>query len=102
MGALVFKTDQYRKSRGGYSRWLEIRCRKCKNVIAIYQKDGPGNLRRLYLDRILFPGLLARVQKRPLLKIPVLKCSRYHEVLGTPCLYQDAVTKKIKELGRRS
>jgi hypothetical protein len=44
--------DKYRKARGGYSRLLNITCQKCDATICRYQKDGPGNLRRMYLDRI--------------------------------------------------
>lgn len=46
------KSDKYRKSRGGYSRLLELSCTNCKNLLFSYQKDGPGILKRLYLDRI--------------------------------------------------
>ena len=48
----VFKNDKYKKSRGGYSRLLEISCQKCGDRICLYQKDGSGNLRRMYIDRI--------------------------------------------------
>lgn len=50
--ALKFKSDKFRKSRGGHSRWLLISCVKCKATLFLYQKDGPGILKRLYLDRI--------------------------------------------------
>ncbi|MBP6912642.1 MAG: hypothetical protein KBB86_01775 [Candidatus Pacebacteria bacterium] len=50
--ATIFKNDKFKKSRGGYSRLLEIRCQKCNKLICQYQKDGPGNLRRMYVDRI--------------------------------------------------
>jgi ribosomal protein S27E len=46
------KTDIYRKARGGHSRLLRLKCRKCKRLICIYQKDGPGPLRRMYIDRM--------------------------------------------------
>lgn len=49
---LRFKSDKYKKSRGGYSRLLEISCDHCSNSLFYYQKDGPGILKRLYLDRI--------------------------------------------------
>ena len=52
---MEFKNDKYRKSRGGHSRFLDIRCRKCDKHICVYQKDGPGNLRRIYVDRINKP-----------------------------------------------
>ena len=32
-----------------------LSCEKCKNKIAIYQKDGSGILKRLYIDRIVEP-----------------------------------------------
>lgn len=51
--ALKFKSDRFRKSRGGHSRWLLLSCLKCKAKLFLYQKDGPGILKRLYLDRII-------------------------------------------------
>ena len=50
---LKFKSDKFRKLRGGHSRWLLIFCEKCKKQLFVYQKDGPGILKRLYADRIL-------------------------------------------------
>jgi hypothetical protein len=50
---LKFQSDKFRKSRGGHSRWLLISCTKCKARLFLYQKDGPGVLKRLYLDRII-------------------------------------------------
>ncbi|MBI2063653.1 MAG: hypothetical protein HYT65_01515 [Candidatus Yanofskybacteria bacterium] len=49
---LKFKSDRFRKLRGGHSRLLLISCAKCKTQLFVYQKDGPGILKRLYLDRI--------------------------------------------------
>ena len=104
-----FKKDKYKNARGGYSRLLNIHCRKCENLVLIYQKDGPGNLRRLYLDRIFFPDKLVNLEKLNIKDIPVLKCQKCGEILGTPYiypkekrksfrLYQDAVIKKIRKL----
>ena len=50
-----FKSDKYRKKRGGHSRFLHIFCESCEKPILLYQKDGPGQLKRMYLDRIHFP-----------------------------------------------
>ena len=50
-----FKKDKYKTARGTHSRLLNLFCRVCGEKILVYQKDGPGNLRRLYFDRILFP-----------------------------------------------
>ena len=51
--SVLFKNDKYKKSRGGYSRLLDISCQKCGINICQYQKDGPGNLKRMYHDRII-------------------------------------------------
>lgn len=48
----AFKHDKFKKSRGGYSRWLLLSCAKCDGELFAYQKDGAGILKRLYLDRI--------------------------------------------------
>ena len=101
---IELKRDKYRAARGR-SRILNLHCRICGNKILTYQKDGPGNLRRLYLDRIFHPKTLANLQSKNLGKIPVLKCSKCKEELGTPYifkkenrkafrLYQDALVSK--------
>ena len=74
-----------------------------------YQKDGPGNLHRIYLDRIFTPLALRALQGRPLARIPPLACKNCRETLGVPYLYpkerrkafrlfQDAVVKKVRKL----
>lgn len=108
MTKVDFKRDKYKQARGGYSRMIDIYCRKCENLVAVYQKDGPGNLRRLYMDRIFSPNDLVDLQKQELKEIPVLKCSRCGEILGMPFIYQkekrkafrlyvDAVSKKLRK-----
>lgn len=93
----VFKNDKYKKSRGGYSRLLEISCQKCDGLVCNYQKDGPGNLRRMYLDRISDPK--TSVNKKD------LSCKNGH-LLGVKIIYAkesrpafrlfvDSVKKKI-------
>ena len=92
-----FKNDKYKKVRGGYSRLLNISCQKCNKHICDYQKDGPGNLRRMYVDRIINP------------EVPIsrkdLSCSNKH-LLGVKIIYEkqkrpafrlfvDSVIKKI-------
>ena len=92
-----FKKDQFTKNRNNYSRYLHLFCRKCNHLIATYQKDGPGSLRRLYLDRILNNSYSFKNN---------LICKSCKTTLGTPTiyekenrksfrLYQDSVTKKI-------
>lgn len=93
----AFKNDKYRKIRGGYSRLLNISCEKCGNNICLYQKDGPGNLRRIYLDRIISPKV--SISRKD------LSCERGH-LLGVKIIYEkenrpafrmfvDSVKKKI-------
>lgn len=103
------KKDKYRTSRGSYSRLVNVLCRKCKTVILTYQKDGPGNLRRLYMDRIFYPENLINLQEKNIKLISNLKCKSCGEIIGTPCIYdkekrkafriyQDAVIKKVRKL----
>ncbi|MFH0740016.1 MAG: hypothetical protein V1819_03265 [bacterium] len=104
-----FKKDKYSNARGGYSRLLNVCCRKCESIIVVYQKDGPGNLRRLYFDRILSPENLAGLETLNIKNVPELKCKKCNRVLGTPYvfekekrkafrLYQDAVIKRVRKL----
>lgn len=92
---MKFKEDTFKQSRGK-SHLLDIKCRKCENHICYYQKDGPGNLRRMYTDRIIRNDFSDKE----------LKCKKCGEILGTKITYQsedrpayrlyaDAVTKKI-------
>lgn len=92
-----FKSDRYKQARGGYSRLLKISCQKCGEYICLYQKDGPGNLRRMYIDRILDPKV--SISKKD------LSCPKGH-LLGVKIIYEkekrpafrlfvDSVTKKI-------
>lgn len=98
--------DKYKSSRGGHSRLLSLHCRKCNNTIAIYQKDGPGSLLKLYFDRILFPEDLIDLQFKNIKDVAMLKCKKCGEIIGSPYIYapekrkafrlfHDAVVKKI-------
>lgn len=104
-----FKKDKYKSARGGHSRLLNVCCRKCENIVVVYQKDGPGNLRRLYLDRIFAPDNLVGLQNFNIDDVPTLKCKKCSEILGTPYiyskekrkafrLYQDFVIKRLRKL----
>lgn len=89
------KRDKYRQARGGNSRLLEVRCEKCDTPVYLYQKDGPGVLKRLYLDRID-----SRTKQEK------LTCPKCKELLGIYFVYKKenrpayrlfagAVTKRI-------
>ena len=109
MKEVEFKKDKFKKERGGYSRFLEIKCEKCGTSIALYQKDGPGPLKRMYIDRIFSPEKLVKLQNIILRKIPNLVCSKCKQVVGIPYIYakekrpafrlfEGSVTKKIKKV----
>ena len=98
----VFKNDKYKKVRGGYSRLLQISCQKCGSSICTYQKDGPGNLRRMYLDRISNSKIL--INKKD------FTCPKGH-LLGIKIIYKkenrlafrlfvDSVVKKIIKINK--
>jgi len=98
---MKFKNDKYKKVRGGHSRLLKISCEKCGGLVCLYQKDGPGNLRRMYLDRISDP-------KVPVTTPKSLACPKGH-ILGVKIVYEkekrpafrlfvDSVVKKIIKL----
>ena len=106
---MKIKSDKYRKARGGYSRFLNVLCEHCGAKILVYQKDGPGPLKRLYLDRIFAPENLANFQKLPINKVSNLTCSKCKSVLAIPYIYKKeqrkayrlfigAVTKKITKI----
>lgn len=94
---MKFINDSYKLKRGGYSRLYKIFCQNCDSEICLYQKDGPGNLRRMYLDRILDAKVSTKRNE--------LICEKGH-VVGSKIIYEkenrqafrlfvDSVTKKI-------
>lgn len=104
-----FKKDIYKNNRWWYSRLINLHCRVCDNLFAIYQKDWPWNLRRLYMDRILYPENLVDLDKKNLKDIEVLSCTNCKEDIATPYIYtkenrkafkvyQDMIVKKIRKL----
>ena len=88
---------------------LNLHCRKCDNIIAIYQKDGPGNLRRLYMDRIIAPEKLVGLQRKNIKDVSPIKCSKCGFIVGVPHIhkkekrkafrvFRGAIVKRIKKL----
>lgn len=75
-----FLSDRFRQTRGGRSQLLELSCDGCGAYVAHYQKDGPGELKRLYLDRVLQPSI-----KTAKGDFACRKCKR---ILGTFYTYQ--------------
>ena len=83
-----FKSDKYRKARGNYSRFLNVLCEHCGAKILVYQKDGPGPLKRLYLDRIFAPEDLINFQK--IVKMAVVGQSGFTNKI---CIAQRAMSR---------
>ena len=88
MIGISFKRDKYKKSRGGYSRLLDLRCAKCSEHLFFYQKDGPGMLKRMYLDRIFESNKYSGLENQPLKSIPQLICSQCSTLIGVPYIYE--------------
>lgn len=84
---MKFKNDKYKKVRGGYSRLFNISCQECGSYVCLYQKDGSGNLRRMYIDRIS-KSKVSLIKKH-------LNCLKGH-LLGVKVIY-----KKEKRLAFR-
>jgi hypothetical protein len=93
------KSDKYRKSRGGYSRVIKLSCAKCGQLISFYQKDGPGTLKRVYLDRLIEWSKLGSE----------LRCDSCKTLLGNYSIYKkenrpaymlipDAISKKLVKM----
>lgn len=84
------KRDRFRSARGGTSHFINLFCTSCKGWVALYQKDGQGNLYRLYFDRIHAPEQLAQLQDMyvpsQIHEIPSLICS-CGQILAHPMIF---------------
>lgn len=80
MKKTLFKSDKFKKARGGYSRLLHISCLKCAAEVTLYQKDGPGMLKRMYLDRMIEPKVSLTTKE--------LRCPSCKELLGSRMIYE--------------
>jgi hypothetical protein len=105
---MKIKRDKYKSARGGDSKILNLHCRKCDIIFAVYQKDGPGNLRRMYMDRIMEPQSLVGLRSEDIKDIKPIKCGECGAILAMPYIYkkesrnafrviQAAVIKRIKK-----
>ena len=82
------KNDKYKKNRGSYSRLLEISCEGCGEFLGFYQKDGPGMLKRMYLDRIYKSKNYSDLAGKPFKSLPRLICKNCGRLLGVPIVYE--------------
>ena len=84
---IVLKKDKYSKTRGGQSRLLDINRPDCKIHICFYQKDGPGLLKRMYLDRIK-DSKYHRLENLIFTELPQFTCPNCNRHLGIPFIYK--------------
>src|SRR4051812_17369227 len=90
----LLKRDPYRDTRGGYARFLNIYCANCGSHILLYQKDGPGVLYRMYLDRIFAPEDLATLQNvEDLSQLPDLVCKSCGALIATLTIWEEETRK---------
>ena len=89
---MKIKKDKYFRERGGKARLIKVICSNCEKLIFLYQKDGPGHLKRCYLNRIIEPKEYALLNKNPNIKEPkdirniICRCGN---IIGSPIIYQD-------------
>lgn len=97
MATKRLKNDRYRRTRGGYSRMLKITCTKCNSPICTYQKDGPGNLRRMYIDRMQDLAVPTKAKTLTCANAHILGVKTVFEKENRPAfrLFVDSISKKI-------
>lgn len=77
-GPLIY--DNYTAHRGS-PQMYNIFCSSCNHFLIQYQKDGPGILKRCYVDRIHRPSSIRK-------KMPVLIfCSSCKAVIASHIIY---------------
>ncbi|NDJ79143.1 MAG: hypothetical protein GYB65_23075 [Chloroflexi bacterium] len=83
------RKDKSIRGSGG-SKFYVIRCAGCNAPVLLYQKDGPGALLRMYLDRILEPPELAALADDCATKddVPNLACPECGAVLAVPMTHE--------------
>jgi hypothetical protein len=90
------KRDQFLASRHGVFRFYNITCRCCATTLCLYQKDGFGSLRRLYLDRVMMdtsaqelsPNFIQEFAAQEFATDKKLICQGCGLLLGLGYLYQ--------------
>lgn len=82
-----FISDKYLQARGGKPHFLNIYCDHCGQHLLLYQKDNPGKLKRLYLDRIVAPSHLAELTEHPIEDAPQLRCPKCNRLIAIAELY---------------
>jgi hypothetical protein len=89
---MKIKKDKYLRERGGTAKIINVSCSKCGKLIFVYQKDGPGWLKRCYINRIISPNSYQTLAKNKDLKetsqLKPLVCECGF-IMGTPIKHKD-------------
>ncbi len=88
------KKDHYQRVRGK-PHILAIHCSKCNELLLIYQKDGPGPLKRCYLDRIAWTSFKGDLKEQS------LKCPNCSQIIAHPMIYKKEKRPAIKMIRQR-
>lgn len=83
---MKIKKDKYLATRGGTAKIINVSCADCGKNLFIYQKDGPGWLKRCYLNRILGPSNNFNFDNLPSMSNLICSCGK---IIGTPMKYKD-------------
>ena len=86
----MIKVDKYLEARGGTAHMINVSCAKCGKKILFYQKDGPGWLKRCYLNRIFGIDKWEQLQhdKKTPNDLADLVCD-CGNLIGTPMMHKD-------------
>lgn len=82
--------DKYLRERGGTAKIINVSCTNCGNSLFVYQKDGPGWLKRCYLNRIISPAEYSNLKDKvkSIKDFGNLKCV-CGKVIGSPIQHKD-------------
>ena len=95
---MKFSNDHFKTRRGGTSKWLMVSCRECQDDLFIYQKDGTGQLLRIYLDRIFSAPSGERPYKGFTEQhLGVLACLGCETIVGVPMTYKKYAENRLAE-----
>ena len=95
---MKFSNDHFKTRRGGTSKWLMVSCRECQADLFVYQKDGTGQLLRIYLDRI-FSALSGQRPYKGFTEqqLGALVCLRCDTMIGVPMTYKKYAENRLAE-----
>jgi len=101
-GMWDIRKDKYSRARGGNPEMLLIGCSECEFPVIIYQKDGPGPLKRCYIDRIAYVwGSDGNKAPEPIDSVHEtgLNCPHCQQKIGQPMIYEKENRLAVK-MGR--